>query len=277
MPTYRQELPHTRLDLSPLLRPPPALSPVRLEYMPLWKKAQGLSPATAGAAADTVVDDESDVGDGGDSVSSRTSSFASASGGDNDALGVGLGGGPAISATAVLGSSGGGLSRSSSRISSSGSRSGSRMRSGGGAVEEEEEEEAALAARARLEELEEELSFEDIIIFRAMAEQQEALRRTDRDPRNSGSDRGGGGNRWGIGGWVREWNEVDMRIAVTFRRSGSVHACTLLLKFAALATVVEPLSSILAPLGRQPTFEWGVLVLTLPTLVGGKLKHSWER
>lgn len=46
------------------------------------------------------------------------------------------------------------------------------------------------------QELEDELSFEDIIIFRAMAEREEVLR----------SDRGrkGSGNRWGIGGWVSQ-------------------------------------------------------------------------
>lgn len=44
------------------------------------------------------------------------------------------------------------------------------------------------------QELEDELSLEDIIFFRAMAEREEGLR-SDRGRKN-------GGNRWGIGGWV---------------------------------------------------------------------------
>lgn len=49
---------------------------------------------------------------------------------------------------------------------------------------------------AHYQELEDELTFEDIIIFRAMAEREEALR----------SDRGrkGSENSWGIGGWVSQ-------------------------------------------------------------------------
>lgn len=179
----------------PLSRPPPA----RLEYMPLWKKVQGLSSAatTAAAAGPSVVDES----EGGDGLSSRASSFASASGGDNGTLVVDSRGGG--------GGGGGGLTRGSSRIGSSGGRSGG----GAAATEEKEEKGDVLGARARLGELEEELSFEDIIIFRAMAERQEALRRigTDRDPRGGGDGRGGAGNRWGIGGWVR-MQSVDWRI-----------------------------------------------------------------
>lgn len=181
----------------------PCLPPARLEYMPLWKKAQGLCPATAAAAADTVTDDDSD-GAGADS--SRASSFTSASAGDNGTLAAGADGEPAAAAAALDSSSSGGLSRSSSRVSSAGSRSGGRRRSSGAAAAAEaarEEVESVLAARARVEELEEELSFEDIIIFRAMAEREEALRRADGGPR-AGNGGGGGGNRWGIGGWVRK-------------------------------------------------------------------------
>lgn len=98
------------------------------------------------------------------------------------------------------------------RLGRGGSEGGMEQTGGG-----EEDEEGVLA---RLEELEEELSFEDIIIFRAMAEREEALARAgsnNKGPRGRSNGRGGAGNRWGIGGWVRRgW----IGVSVSGRRAG---------------------------------------------------------
>lgn len=63
----------------------------------------------------------------------------------------------------------------------------------------------------RTKELEDELSVEDIIIFRAMAEREEMLR--------SGSGRKGHGNRWGIGGWVRFHRIIPLLPLAALRRN----------------------------------------------------------
>ncbi|CAM9510658.1 unnamed protein product [Pylaiella littoralis] len=182
---------------------------LRLEYMPLWKKARGLSSATA--ADDDVDYDDDHVGGIGSPRSSSSSSSSSSSASDavpSWSSGVDVdtssGGGDRSNGS-------GGLGRSKGRRGSR-SRSRGRERSVAGGEEdddeeeeeEEEEEEAVATARARLEELEEELSVEDIIIFRGIAEREEAalLRgASSRDSKAGGRKRWGTG-RWGAGSWV---------------------------------------------------------------------------
>lgn len=204
-------LPHTKSCFScvPSLSLPPSFSLSsnrrRLEYMPLWKKSLGLIPA-----ADTH---DGDDGMGSHSPSSPPTAHPPpppppTSPPPSPRSGDGTNGGAEIGIDREDTNSDGLRKRSPSR-SRSRSRSGTRCNSGGGAGQAPRGQDRALllAARARLEELEEELSFEDIVIFRAMAEREEALSRggaRDRHGNGRGNNNGqGGGNRWGIGGWVR--------------------------------------------------------------------------